>query len=173
MNNTATAGEYPPHRPWYREPLLWLVIAIPALTVVAGLSTVLIAFHGADDPVADEIRKEGLAIHHDPTRDRAAVAAGVEATLALGDGQVHVTVVAGHATLPRSLVLLLSHATRAERDQMLTLDATGSGQYAGTLPPLAGGHWYLELTPTDRSWRLTGEFAGERATLQLRPRTTL
>jgi hypothetical protein len=153
--------------------MLWLVITIPALTVVAGLSTVYIAHRGADAPVADEIRKEGLAIHQDPTRDRAAAAAGVEATLALGDGQVHVTVAATRTTLPGSLVVLLSHATRAEHDQMVTLDAKGDGQYAGTLPPLASGHWYLELTPADRSWRLTGEFTGERATLQLRPRMTL
>ena len=173
MNNPTTTGAVSAQRPWYREPLLWLVIAIPALTVVAGLSTVYIAHRGADDPVADEIRKEGLAIHQDPTRDRAAAAAGVAATLVLGNGQVHVTVAPGRTTLPRSIVLLLSHATRAEHDQMLTLTATGDGQYAGTLPSLASGHWYLELTPTDRSWRLTGEFVGEFATLQLRPRTTL
>ncbi len=173
MSTPHSAGEPMPQRPWFREPLLWLVIAIPALTVVAGLSTVLIAYRGADAPVADEVRKEGLAIHQDPTRDRAARAAGVSATLALGDGQVHVTLASGHASLPNSLVVLLSHSTRAEQDQMVSLSSSGDGRYAGSLPPLASGHWFVEITPANRAWRLTGEFVGERAALQLRPRTTL
>jgi hypothetical protein len=101
------------------------------------------------------------------------MAAGVTATLALGDGQVHVTLASGHASLPNSLVVLLSHSTRAEQDQMVSLSSSGDGRYAGTLPPLARGHWFVEITPANRAWRLTSEFVGERAALQLRPRTTL
>ena len=173
MNNPAPADPATSSQPWHHVKLMWLVVAIPALTVVAGLTTVYIAHHGADPVIADDMRKEGLAIHPDPARDRAAAAAGVDATLALGDGQVHVTLASGHAAAPGSLVVLLSHATRAEYDQMVTLAATGDGHYAGTLPTLAAGHWYLELTPADRAWRLTGEFSGEHAVLQLHPRTTL
>jgi hypothetical protein len=30
-------------RPWYREPMVWLMIAIPGLTVPAGLITLMLA----------------------------------------------------------------------------------------------------------------------------------
>lgn len=32
-----------PERPWYREPMLWLVIALPAAAVIGCVATVLIA----------------------------------------------------------------------------------------------------------------------------------
>lgn len=154
-------------RPWQREPLVWLVIAIPALTVVAGLSTVLIARRGADDPVADDVRKEGLAIHQDPARDRAATALGVGARVALGDGRIRIELDAGRAPRPSTLLVVLSHATRAEFDTLLPLAQAADGSYAASLAPLRDGHWFLELTPPDRAWRLTGEFTGRGASLAL------
>jgi hypothetical protein len=164
-----TPATEPSTRPWHREPLVWLVIAIPALTVVAGLSTVVIAHHGADDPVADDVRKEGLAIHQDPARDRAATALGVSATLAIGDGRVRVVLAPGSAPRPSSLIVVLSHATRAQFDQLASLSADADGSYTATLPPLRDGHWFLELTPADRAWRLTSDFTGRGATLALTP----
>ncbi len=37
-----------PARPWWREPMLWLVIGGPATVVVAALATAFIAWQGAD-----------------------------------------------------------------------------------------------------------------------------
>jgi uncharacterized protein len=42
----------PTHRPWWREPMMWLVIGGPATVVVAGVVTAVIAIRGAD-PVLD------------------------------------------------------------------------------------------------------------------------
>ena len=39
-------------RPWWREPMVWLVIGGPAVVVVAGITTAVIAIRGAD-PVLD------------------------------------------------------------------------------------------------------------------------
>ncbi len=158
-------------RPWYREPMLWLVIAIPALTVVGGLTTVVIAYLKSDTVVADEYRKEGLAINRDPTRDRAAQRLGVGATLGVEGGTLLVRLEPGSAPTPAQLVVLFSHATRAEQDRLVTLRATDDGRYAAPLAPLAAGHWYLELSPADRGWRLTGEFVDRFDTLTLRPGT--
>jgi hypothetical protein len=38
----------PTARPAWKEPLLWLVVSIPAATVVAGVLTVVIAHGGAE-----------------------------------------------------------------------------------------------------------------------------
>jgi len=158
-------------RPWYREPMLWLVILLPAAAVAAALASVVTAFVHRDAVVADEYRKEGLAINRDPTRDRAAERLGVSAAVALADGRLTVRLAPGTAAPPAGLVVIFSHATRAEQDRLVTLSAGADGVYAAPLPALAPGHWFLEVSPADRGWRLSGEFVDAPGTLTLRPGT--
>ena len=42
----------PARRPWWREPMMWLVVGGPAVVVVAGITTAVIAIRNAD-PVLD------------------------------------------------------------------------------------------------------------------------
>lgn len=149
-------------------PLLWLVIALPLATVVAGTATVLIASRGSDAVVVDDFRREGLAIHQDPRRDAAARRLGVAASVSARDTVVRVALVPGHAEPPSKLVVLLSHATRAEFDRMLTLARGADGEYSAEVPPLPRGHWHVEISPADRGWRLTGEFRDRASALALR-----
>jgi hypothetical protein len=168
MSDLAAAPSALP-RPWYREPMLWLVITIPALTVIGGITTVVLAHRHSDDVVADDYRKEGLAVNRDPVRDRAAAELGVAASVSLRGELLTVRLARGRAAEPGQLVVVLSHATRAEHDRLVPLRATATGDYAGTVPPLARGHWYLEVSPPDRRWRLAGEFTDAPAALELRP----
>jgi hypothetical protein len=156
-------------RPWYRFGIVWLVTGIPALTVVAGLTTVFLAGHNADAIVSDDFRKEGIAINRDPARDEAAAELGVGARVSVDAGTVSVDLHAGRAEPPRRLVAILSHATRAPLDRMVTLERGADGTYSIALPDLARGHWYLELTPPDRTWRLTADFVDRLPSRELRP----
>ena len=38
-----------PDRPWYREPLVWLLIALPLAGVVMGTITATMAYQGPDE----------------------------------------------------------------------------------------------------------------------------
>lgn len=49
---TMTQTEHKPATPWWKEPYVWLVIGGPAIVVVAGIYTAVIAARGAD-PVLD------------------------------------------------------------------------------------------------------------------------
>jgi hypothetical protein len=167
-----TAASLPESRPWYREPLVWFVAAIPALTVVAGISTVVIAARSADDVVRDDFRKEGIAINRDPARDQAAAKLGVTAQVSDLDGVLRVRLALADGETPRALIAILSHATRAEYDRMLTLDRGADGVYAVALPELHRGHWYVEVSPPNRAWRLTGDFVDRAPALELRPTGT-
>lgn len=40
-----------PALPWWRVPMVWLVIAGPALVVVAGVATTVLAVRGGDVPL--------------------------------------------------------------------------------------------------------------------------
>ena len=50
-----------PIRPWWREPIMWLVVGGPATVVVAGVTTLLIALQNPDPVVkADTARAPAL-----------------------------------------------------------------------------------------------------------------
>lgn len=49
-----------PKRPWWKEPMVWLVAGLPLSAVIAGLTTVWIAANNADTPLTDQYRKEGM-----------------------------------------------------------------------------------------------------------------
>ena len=166
---SAPAGRGP-GRPWHREPLMWLVVGVPALTVVAGFATLVLAARGGDTVVRDDFRSDGLALYADPARDAAASAAGARATLAFDAParQLRATLSLAQGRLPDRLLVLLSHGARAELDRMTTLRRLHGGAYAGTLDALPDGRWAVELTPPDRGWRLRGEFAGPAALVELR-----
>jgi hypothetical protein len=53
-NDMTTAASFlPVARPWWREPMLWLVVGGPLVVVVAATVTAVIAWRGADPVVTD------------------------------------------------------------------------------------------------------------------------
>jgi hypothetical protein len=42
-------------RPWWREPMMWIVLGGPAVVVVAAIATGVIAWQGADTVVLDPV----------------------------------------------------------------------------------------------------------------------
>jgi len=147
-------------RPAWREPLVWLVVGIPALTVVAGLLTWWIAAQRADSDVADDHYRRGLAINRVLQRDEAARAQGLKAVIespaATDHGVVQVRL-RGEGPMPEILILNLSHPVQAAQDQHLTLTVQADGSYrtqSGVSWPHAG-RWAVSIdTP---QWRLSGQ----------------
>jgi len=60
MNNEMTG---PRGAPWYRFPLVWMVIAGPACVVVAGFATLWIAIKIPDPVVAEDYYRQGIEIN--------------------------------------------------------------------------------------------------------------
>ena len=58
MNDHAT-----PSPPWWRFPLLWMVIAGPAVVVVAGFATLWLAMRTPDPVVAPDYYRQGVEIN--------------------------------------------------------------------------------------------------------------
>jgi hypothetical protein len=157
---------------WRSVPLMWFVVGLPLAVVVAAFITLTIAIRSADDVVRDDFRKEGLAIYADPARDAAAVEAGAQALLEVqADGAINVSLSLARGELPDGLVVVLSHATRAEYDQRVPLRLQDS-RYVGRAEALAPGRWYVEITPPGREWRLKGDFRDAAAGLKLAPAGT-
>ena len=157
--------------PWYREPWPWLIMLGPAIVVVAGISTAVIAYRNADGLVADDYYKEGLAINKVLAREQRAVtlqvrgtawysgSAGYSGTARYSgtSGRVRVQVDAA-AVLPAVLTLRLAHPTLAGMDQTVMLRAIEPGIYEAQLTLPDSPHWLVALDGSD--WRIDGEWNG-------------
>ena len=142
---------------WYREPYVWLLIAIPACAVVAGFVTLALAIVTDDGLVVDDYYWQGKQINRVLSRDRAATLHALSADLSFdyAQGIVQAQLHAREtARLPLKLRFALLHATRAGFDRRLELERTPKGSYVSGLPALVPGRWYLQLDAED--WRLFG-----------------
>jgi hypothetical protein len=142
-------------KPWYRQFWPWFLILLPASVVLASVFTAIIAHRGADDLVADDYYKDGLAINRRLEKLQRAQALGVSARLRFTGDAVSVYVAGPVAET--ELRLSLAHPLEADRDFAVTLARTGSDSYQGALAhhiaPL--WHWTLEQQ-RENGWRLDG-----------------
>jgi uncharacterized protein len=155
MTPHATTAARRAPKPWYRERWPWLLMAGPAIVVVAGVVTALIALSTDDGLVADDYYKRGLLINKQLERTERGEALGIGAVATFApDGAVRVelTGLADRGAAPASLRLKLAHPTRAGFDRAATLARGAAGDYAGTLEAPPPGRWLVSLE-TD-AWRL-------------------
>lgn len=54
-----------PSGPWWKYGHVWLVLAGPAVVVVAGIATAVIAMNGADPVVDKEYYQKGISINQE------------------------------------------------------------------------------------------------------------
>ncbi len=163
-----TSRQQPPSKPWYRQFWPWFVFALPLSSVIAGLVTVYIAFEGADSLVSDSYYKDGLAINRDIGRERQAQKLGVRTELSHSQGMLRIRLQQDAGSSPPALTVRFRHATRAERDFLLTASRDAAGDYRAELPELIGGKWDVLVEPRDQTWRLSGRWILPReAGLQL------
>jgi hypothetical protein len=143
-------------KPWYRQPWVWFLIALPMTAVVGGLVTIYIAATTSDGLVVDDYYKRGKAINMDLARDRAAAGHRLQARLAvdLQSRRVTLDMQATDYTLPAAVSLAILHPTQAGRDQQVELQLNAAGRYGGTVAALTQGRWHVQLAADD--WRLSG-----------------
>lgn len=152
-----------------REPMLLLVIGLPAAAVVAGVATLLLAMGGGDAGDA-RVRRVAQAQNADLGPDRAASRLALRAELALTLDDALRLELAGDAPPARALELTLRHAIDPGRDRSARLVPAGGGVYLGRLDaPRAAGAHNVELVPEDAGWRLVGRLAADAAAVDLQP----
>lgn len=148
-----------PVRPWYREPMAWLVVGLPAIVVGAAIATLVIAIRaGGTDAWPAQVRRTAQVQVEDLAADRAAIAMGISGTLAIDadTGAVRVTL----DNAPASTVqvrLDLIHPARAEGDVQLTLVRSGEA-FLGRLDVSATQVWSVQASDAEGAWRVAGRF---------------
>jgi len=144
-------------RPWWKEPMVWLVAGLPAIAVVASFTTYFIAADKPDPLVNAGYHKEGMAPGKDTSREERAAALSIGGELAISHGVARLNLSGRLDTMPASLELLLLHPTQSDQDSLIQLHSLGQGEYAGAMPESSQGKRQWVLEPKDSTWRLAGE----------------
>jgi hypothetical protein len=160
-------------RPWYREPWVWLMIALPASAVIGGMITIYLAIVSSDGLVEDDYYKRGKTINLELARDQVAAHQELQAILGMNSqtGQVTVRLESRDHVHPERVSLLLLHPTRAGKDQRIQLEPDGKGVYIGTVRLVEPANWHVQLETDD--WRLSGRMQlPQEDSLRLMPQDT-
>ena len=168
MNTTSDQARH-----WRQEPLVWLVIGIPASAVVMGIVLLTLAIQSWSGLVVDDYYKKGKQINRVLARDRFAYELGLAAGFELRDGdRLEIRFDPSVSVIPGERIeLRLVHATRPGLDRELYFDNRGLHRLEAELPIPGQGRWNLILQTDD--WRITGSLQypqSKRA--ELRPNYT-
>ncbi|KAF1690137.1 FixH family protein [Pseudoxanthomonas koreensis] len=158
-----------PRRSNWSNPVMWLVIGLPLLSIVAGVGLVVVATHtGGADSVSDPVRRVSQIQTTDLGPDEVAGRRGLSAVLRVEDGIVEVLPATGEFTRGQPLQLLLEHPTRQADDLRLELPPEGPGWR--TQQAVDPGHdWVGQLRAADGSWRLHGRLPKQQHAARLAP----
>ncbi|MGP9800888.1 FixH family protein [Rheinheimera sp. NSM] len=150
-------------KPWYKQLWPWILIAIPVITALKAVHTVIVMQQHSPDLVVDDYYKAGRAINMQLAKYREAQLRNLEAHVLVA-GNRAVVRFAKNSVLEGEIHLDFYHPTLADRDFALDAERSGELLYVATLPLTPNGKWRLVVSDASKDWKL-------RATLEL-PATT-
>lgn len=154
----------------WREPMVWLVAAIPVAAVIATVALLVTASRssGTDDAVADDVRRTAQVQVADLNPDARARQLKLSAIVRIGKDVVEVLPVNGEFDRSAPLTLSLQHPSRAELDRTLELVPASTGWRSDATLEL-NHDWNVQLVPAGRAWRLQGRWNARQQATYLHP----
>jgi uncharacterized protein len=145
---------------WYTQRWPWLLMLGPALVIVAGVITGILAFQRQDAMVVDDYYKRGKTINMDLRRDR--VATAMQLSFASGydprAGVLSGSLSSYGKGYRAPFRIKLAHATQPGKDIALFVTPDADGRFAASLPRLDAGRWSVVVESAAREWRLTAQW---------------
>lgn len=146
-----------PEAPWYRHRWPWILMAGPAIVVVAGIGSAVLAVETDDPVVADDYYTQGLAINRELAREQHARDLAVAATLRFDEDGGHVRVIlTTNGPMPAALKLSLLPLARTAEGQDIRLAPLAPGVFEGSMKRPQAGKWDVELEDGAATWHLEG-----------------
>lgn len=140
---------------WYKNGWVWLIIALPALTVVAGIATVVITSLNQPEMVVDDYYKKGKAINQELTLYQAYTDSGIELEVRLEEQRFELKSSEKLSGIKVNLV----HSTQGKRDLNFIMTPNGVGTYTKSLETALTGKWTVFVEPMDGSWKVQQKLA--------------
>ena len=143
--------------PWYKQWMVWMVIAPPFTAVVAGIITINIAIQSDDGLVVDDYYKQGLGINQTLQRDQLARDMKIEADLFVESKKLKMRLTG--AVSDANLTLSFIHPTQGQRDVVLNMIRFTDNAYEAELDKKLTGNWNLLIEPENKKWRILGRIS--------------
>jgi hypothetical protein len=146
--------------PWYRHRWPWMLMAGPAIVVVAGSFTFYLAASRPDAMVVDDYYKQGKAINQDLRRDRRAAELGLmlAARIDPATRTLSGNILSAQARPAGTMRMYLAHPTLPGKDIVLSVPYDKVGNFTVPLPNLDRARWRIVLEGEQREWRLSGSW---------------
>lgn len=147
---------------------LWVVVGIPALTILASLFTLYVSVVRAEPELPSNYHSEGAELDADLARSERAAELGVTVRLRLDhDGMIEAVLrMHSPSDQPAELALHLTHATFAAEDRRVTLRRHEDGVYRARTAAIPPAHWLLEIGVPEQ-WRVRGNLPATSRTILL------
>lgn len=154
-----------------RNPVLWLVFILPAVSIVAGVGLLVTAIRtGGADAVSDPGQRTARAQVADLSPDIVAGREKLSAVVRVDAERGLIEALPASGRFERSvpLVLELAHPARAAGDRRFVLQPAETGwRSEGELD--TGHDWNLKLAPEDGRWRLKGRLLRDTQAARVAP----
>lgn len=158
-------------KPWYQHRWPWILIAIPAASVVLGIILIVTAVNNPAILVVDNYYAEGRGINRSMALDDAASGRGLSAQLSVKTTTISLQLTGDNAPwrTEEALSLFVYHVTDNTLDQSFIFapDADPVLADQGFYTPVSAGQaaalhtllarntsWYLEIRGAGNNWRL-------------------
>jgi hypothetical protein len=141
--------------PWFKQGWPWALIAIPFLTVVAGVITIFIAADTDDSLVQDDYYKKGLAINSNLERTQQALTDNMKAVVHFDQASNLLFLqLDSKQPLPDTVSLTLSHPTLDQKDRIFELARLAGNEYAVEVKAIEAAYWHLSIEDHTQRWLL-------------------
>ena len=147
--------------PWYKHRWPWILMAGPAVVIVAGFATAWLAIVSNDGLVDDNYYKVGLAVNQELKQRQLAAELNINAQLKLASDKGSVELVLSglpKEALPDTLQLRLVHPTRKGEDQRINLVRSGNVFRGDLSQSLGTGRWHVVIEDPLAGWRMDGNW---------------
>src|SRR5690606_41724397 len=117
-----------PKQPFWKMPIMWLVIGLPLASVVAGVSLVVIATRsGGSDVVSEDVRRVSQIQTTDLGPDAQARTLGLSAVLRAVEGVLEEIPATGEFALDATLRVVLQHPCQGSQSLSIELATSDTG----------------------------------------------
>jgi len=140
-------------KPWYKYVWPWVLIAIPVITALKAVHTVVVMQQHKPELVIDDYYQAGRTINLQLAKYREAALRNLEANILVA-GNRAVIRFTENAVLGERIHLDFYHPTLGEHDFAVDAERSGELLYVATLPLTPNGRWRLTVSDDSQEWRL-------------------
>lgn len=140
--------------PFYKEPLVILLIAIPFAAVIWGGVMLTLAFSSKDSLVSDSYYKQGVSYTENKELDQNARVYDLKADIEFKESEIMLTLQGKLENEPASLQLKLIHPTLEEQDITIFMQRLADGLYGGVNETPINEKRHVWLSSPEQHWRI-------------------